>query len=140
MKCVWARTHTRAQGLECTAMSQASRQSARERGAIALLGVPYDAASSFARGAAEAPPLIRRALRSPSSNLWTEDGTDLGVEGTLMDVGDVALSDPDDRGERTRDEIEAAVADLLARGLRPVILGGDHSISYPVVRAFRRVY
>lgn len=111
-----------------------------ETHAVALLGVPYDASSSFQRGPAEAPPLIRRALHSPSSNLWTENGTDLGADGALADAGDVTLTDPDERSERTRGEIEAAVAALLAQGARPLVLGGDHSITYPVLRAFHRVH
>src|SRR5581483_7596760 len=111
-----------------------------ETHAVALLGVLYDASSSFQRGPAEAPPLIRRALHSPSSNLWTENGTDLGADGALADAGDVTLTDPDERSERTRGEIEAAVAALLAQGARPLVLGGDHSITYPVLRAFHRVH
>ncbi len=111
-----------------------------ETHAVALLGVPYDASSSFQRGPAEAPPLIRRALHSPASNLWTEDGTNLGADGALADAGDVTLTDPDERSERTRGEIEAAVAALLAQGARPLVLGGDHSITYPVLRAFHRVH
>src|SRR5262244_830315 len=99
-----------------------------KEGAVTLLGVPYDASSSFQRGPAEAPPLIRRALHSPSSNMWTEDGTDLGAADMLADAGDLVLSDPDERSSRTRREIETAVWTLLARGARPLVLGGDHSI------------
>ena len=44
---------------------------------VTLLGVPWDASSSFQRGAAAAPPLIRQALWSPSSNPWNERGDDL---------------------------------------------------------------
>ena len=39
-----------------------------------LLGVPWDLSSSYVRGAAAAPPLIRRALWSPSTNSATELG------------------------------------------------------------------
>lgn len=109
-------------------------------GTVTLLGVPYDASSSFQRGPAEAPPLIRQALRSSSSNMWTEDGTDLGAEGALADAGNVAMTDSDESSERTRGEIEAAVAALLAGGVHLLTLGGDHSITYPVLRAFHSVY
>jgi arginase len=107
---------------------------------VTLLGVPYDASSSFQRGPAEAPPLIRKALHSPSSNMWTEDGTDLGADGVLADAGDVKLTDPEESSERTRGEITAAVAALLSRGARPLMLGGDHSITYPALCAFHAVY
>ena len=46
---------------------------------VTVVGVPTDANSSFARGAALAPPIIREALHSPSTNLCTENGIDLDV-------------------------------------------------------------
>ena len=98
---------------------------------VALLGLPSDVNSSHRRGAAAAPPRIRAALRSPASNLASETGVDLGAPGLLADEGDLALDD----GPRDRERIEAAVAGLIARGRRPLLLGGDHSITYPAVRA-----
>ena len=97
-----------------------------------LLGVPWDRSSSFERGAAEGPPHIRRALWSASTNSATELGLAVEAE-TLEDAGDVAL---DDDGPRARAAIEAAVRAILARQAVPVVLGGDHSITYPVLRAF----
>ena len=49
------------------------------RGTPTLLGLPYDASSSFLKGTAAAPPLIRQALHSPAGNPWTETGVDLGA-------------------------------------------------------------
>ena len=51
------------------------------RGTPTLLGLPYDASSSFLKGTAAAPPLIRQALHSPAGNPWTEMGVDLGADG-----------------------------------------------------------
>lgn len=96
-----------------------------------LLGVPFDAASSALRGSAAAPPAIRRALRNDSSNLWSESFVDLAAPGAFGDAGDVAL------GGAPRDAIRGAVATILADGGRPVVLGGDHSITHPVVAAVR---
>jgi agmatinase len=103
---------------------------------VALVGVPYDASSSFQRGSAEAPPVIRRAFTSPASHLTTQLGIDLEQAGLVHDAGDVSV--PEDAG--AREKIETAVARLLDRGLRPLVLGGDHSITYPVLRAFRGRY
>ena len=61
---------------------------------VTLLGAPWDGSSSFQRGAALAPPLIRAALSSSSSNLWNERGDDLGADGVLADAGDLTLPDP----------------------------------------------
>ena len=102
-----------------------------------LLGVPYDAASSFLRGAAEAPPLIREALYSSASNLWSEGGVDLGATGALADAGEVHI-DAHLRGAEVHALIERAVTKLVERGGRPIVLGGDHSISSSIVRALRR--
>jgi arginase len=96
-----------------------------------LLGLPYDGSSSFQRGAAEAPPLIRKALHSPAGNRWTEALIDLGAPGRLYDAGDVRIPD----GPGARETIERAVDALLDRGVRPLFLGGDHSVTYPILRA-----
>ena len=60
-------------------------------GTPTLIGLPYDASSSFRRGTAAAPPSIREALHSPAGNAWTETGVDLSRDGALGDVGDVPL-------------------------------------------------
>jgi len=99
-----------------------------------LLGLPYDASSSFVRGTAAAPPLIRQALHSPAGNPWTETGVDLGVDGALGDAGDLPLGTS---AADARIKIEEAVRTLLESGGRPIALGGDHSVTYPIVRALR---
>lgn len=98
-----------------------------------LLGVPWDASSSFQRGAAEAPPKIREALWSPSSNTWNERGDDVASADVLVDAGDLVL--PED-GAVARERIEQAVRVRLDAGQVPIVLGGDHSITYPVLRAW----
>jgi arginase len=100
----------------------------------ALIGFCYDESSSFLRGAAEAPPLIRCAFLSESSNLWSETGIDLGKRDTYFDAGDVVSSD----GKDILPTIEHSIAQLLDRDLRPISLGGDHSITYPIMRAMSR--
>jgi arginase len=100
---------------------------------LALLGLPWDRSSSFARGAAAAPPHIRRALWSPSTNTATEAGVAIEPD-TLDDRGDLALPD---EPAAARQAIERGVAGLLADGRMPLLLGGDHSVTYPILRAFR---
>jgi len=103
---------------------------------VAVLGVPWDERSSFLRGAALAPPVVRAALRSPSSNLSTESGLDLGAEPRLLDAGDLEVPP----GDAALAAIEQGVARVLAGGARVLALGGDHAISYPVVRAQARAH
>ena len=94
-----------------------------------LIGVPYDASSSFLRGSAAAPPLIRHALWSPAGNRFTENGADLTG---LTDAGDLRLSETP---AEARDQIELGIGAVLASGFQPIALGGDHSITYPILRA-----
>jgi arginase len=101
-----------------------------------LVGVPYDASSSFLRGAAGAPALIREALASPAGNEWSEEGIDVFAAGALGDAGDLEL--PGVPGEHTRALITDGVAAVLEAGGRPISLGGDHSITHPLLRAVNR--
>lgn len=100
-----------------------------------LIGLPYDASSSFLRGPALAPPRIREALRSPAGNSWTERLHDLSAPNVLLDAGDLALG----ADETARAAIESGIRALLARPARPIALGGDHSVTYPVLRAINTV-
>lgn len=100
-----------------------------------LLGIPFDANSSYLRGPAAAPPRIREALGCDASNQWSESGVDVGAAGGFADAGDLSLND-----NTAFAEIELAVAGLLQKNTRPVLLGGDHSITYPIIKAFARRY
>ena len=99
-----------------------------------LIGVPYDASSSFLRGSAAAPPLIRQALHSPAANNYTERGADLSQ---LADAGDLALTDD---AANARVMIQAGIELSLKNGFAPIALGGDHSITYPIIRAIACVH
>jgi agmatinase len=101
-----------------------------------LLGIPHDASSSFLRGAAAAPPLIRAALHSSASNTWSELGVDVFADGGLQDAGDLML-DRAGRPGAWADAISDAVATLARQGRAPLVLGGDHAITFPVVRGIR---
>ncbi len=105
---------------------------------VALLGVPYDAGSSFQRGPARAPAAIREALWSEAGNSWSELGVDLG-NARLEDAGDLSFTDGEPGGDG-RARIEAAVREIVESGRQPLVLGGDHSISYPVLRGMRGRY
>jgi arginase len=102
---------------------------------VAIVGVRYDGSSSYLRGSADAPPMIREALWSEVGNPWSELGVDLSAA-ALDDEGDL-VPDPAASSREVRDAIEAAVRQILESNRRPLVLGGDHSISYPVLRAVR---
>lgn len=100
-----------------------------------LLGIPLDHNSSYLRGPAQAPPLIRKALHSDAWNSWSETHVDLGAGRAFEDAGDLADMEADDAFAR----IESAIEGILKAGKRPVSLGGDHSITFPILRAVGRL-
>ena len=106
------------------------------RGDVALIGVLSDANSSYMRGAASAPPVIRRALHCGSANLCSELGVDLKDNPRFVDAGDHQVADD---GESFL-AIASVIGEILDRGAAPLVLGGDHAISYPVLRAVHRVH
>lgn len=76
--------------------------------------------------------MIRRALHSDAGNLWSEGLVDLSRPGALHDAGDVTLPAV---AAQAMPLIEQAVADVLGASQRPIVLGGDHFVTYPVLRA-----
>ena len=103
---------------------------------IAVIGIPSDGNSSFLTGAAAAPGHIRRALHSPSSNLCTESGFDLGGDERWRSAGDLGAVEE----QPSFDLIEQHVSSLLRDGEKILALGGDHAISYPLIRAHAAVH
>lgn len=94
---------------------------------IAVIGIPSDENSTFLRGPALAPARIRQVLYAGSANLCAESGVDLGQTADWQDVGDLDM-------EGGFGGIETAVSHLLANH-RLVALGGDHAITFPLVKA-----
>jgi agmatinase len=102
-----------------------------QSGKLVLLGICSDDNSSYLQGSAAAPPLVRAALHSPASNLTAENGTDFSSEARFHDAGDRQIAP----GAQAFMEIEQHVAEIVDQGDFPLVLGGDHAITYPVVRA-----
>eukprot|EP01062_Namystynia_karyoxenos_P057028 TRINITY_DN47998_c0_g1_i1.p2 TRINITY_DN47998_c0_g1~~TRINITY_DN47998_c0_g1_i1.p2 ORF type:complete len:326 (+),score=100.95 TRINITY_DN47998_c0_g1_i1:76-1053(+) len=104
---------------------------------IALLGIPSDHNSSFQLGPAAGPPVVRAALACGSSHSFSEGVVNVGAELRAGDCGDLALDNsgtPQAREADRRAIIDAATA--LTRGGAPLLcIGGDHSITFPVVDA-----
>ena len=96
----------------------------------ALLGIPYDRKSSFMRGPSLAPSEIRKYLGSYSTNLYAENG--VSIENNYTDLGDIVVEDYFDIAEQ--------IKNTLSVHTRIVAMGGDHSISYPVIRAYKEYY
>jgi agmatinase len=109
---------------------------------FAVIGVPFDEGSPFAPGARFAPRVIREhSLRFGTGGLYDIDSDsvlapDLVTSGRLVDCGDVDIwpTNP----ARTFQNLTQAVRMVLARGGKPVIIGGDHSITFPILQGYDR--
>lgn len=108
---------------------------------VAVLGVPYDEGTGFRPGARFGPRALREAsLRyaffgagAGKRGYWDlEAGRRRLGQLRLADCGDVDIVALDLEGNLQR--ISDAVKTLVSRGVMPVVLGGDHSVSFPVVR------
>lgn len=98
---------------------------------IIIQGFKFDDKSSFLKGTAEAPPQIREFLHSDSSNTFAENGIDINHQ-CIVDKGDFSFSD--------YFEMEDVTVEHLNQSQRILTLGGDHSITYPIIKAFNKVY
>jgi len=99
--------------------------------AAAVVGVPYDTGTTSRPGARYGPRGIRQASRITDGYSF-DMGVDLIEALDLVDVGDV-FTLPGNI-EKSFDQITAAVNHIFGAGTFPVILGGDHSIGFPVLR------
>ncbi len=102
---------------------------------IGVAGIPLDENSSFLRGSALAPGKIREAFHSDSSNYFTESGRDLKIDKGWLDSGDIDVGSKD-----SFDKITSSIQQLLGKNDKLLLLGGDHSITFPVVRGFHAAH
>ena len=103
---------------------------------VAIVGAPMDDLVSDRPGARFAPRAIRAASCPPGPHL--EAGVDAFADLRVVDFGDAPVT-PADAG-RSHEAIQATVRQVLAAGALPVILGGDHSVTEPNVRACAAVH
>lgn len=98
---------------------------------VILQGIRYDQKSSFQRGSGMAPPLIREAFRCDSANLAAENGKIIEPD-MIDDKGDFEIED--------YFEIEKITRKNLQNEGKLITLGGDHSITFPIIRAHHERY
>ncbi|NPD15621.1 agmatinase [Xinfangfangia sp. D13-10-4-6] len=106
---------------------------------VAVMGAPFDFGTQFRAGARFGPRAIREASTLFSFGLGgaydhEDDATYLGEDVRIVDIGDADIIHTDTEGSHAN--IEAGVRAMLAAGALPVVLGGDHSVNIPCIRAF----
>jgi guanidinopropionase len=101
---------------------------------VAVLGVPFDSATTYRPGARFAPREIRAA--SCMGRGWqTGTRSDIFKELKICDAGDVNAMPLD--LQRAFTNIQARIGEVLDAGALPLTVGGDHSISLPILRAYK---
>jgi agmatinase len=103
---------------------------------VAIVGAPMDDLVSDSPGTRFAPRAIRGAGFGPGRHL--EAKLDPFAELRVVDFGDAPVIPAD--AVRSHAAIEATVGQVLAAGALPFVLGGDHSITEPAVRACAAVH
>ena len=101
---------------------------------VAIVGAPTDDLVSDRPGTRFGPRAIRAASCPPGPHL--EAGIDALAVLRVVDFGDAAVLPADP--VRTHAAIEALVGEVVDAGALPIILGGDHSIAEPDIRAIAR--
>ena len=101
---------------------------------VAVVGAPMDELVSDRPGARLAPRAIRAASSPPGPHL--EAGIDAFAALRVVDFGDAAVAPADPATSHAA--IEATLGEVLAAGALPMVLGGDHAITEPAVRAVAR--
>jgi agmatinase len=104
---------------------------------VAIVGAPFDDAVSHRPGARFGP----RAIRAASYHSGSINSLQLGIEPyewlDVVDAGDAPVTPMDiDRGHLV---IEQKVHDVARSGAIPIVLGGDHSITFPSATAVSRI-
>jgi agmatinase len=98
---------------------------------VAFVGAPFDMGTTYRPGTRFGPQAVRRV-----SALYDGYSLDLGVdileELIIGDIGDIFVIPSNI--EKTFDQIDKAVSHIYESGAFPVIVGGDHSVSYPNIR------
>ncbi len=103
---------------------------------ICVVGIPFDKNSSFLKGAALAPAQIIKSYFSDSSNLWSEKGCNLEAIEHLYDYGDLGFK----IGEDEFNTLTNFVEKVVDQNCHLICLGGDHSVTYPVIKAHAKKY
>jgi agmatinase len=98
---------------------------------ISIQGIQFDKKSSFQRGPELAPPLIREALHCGSLNLFTENG---------ITIEDSRITDKGDFDILNYFDIETITSNHLEPETKVFTLGGDHSITFPIIKAHHKKY
>lgn len=105
---------------------------------IKLIGIPFDINSSFLRGPSYAPARIRLMEKEGSANTFTENGVQIKAGVNYIDHGDLVFETTN--AKKAFQHIYSNTKELLTKEDKVLSLGGDHSISFPIIKAHAEKY
>jgi len=100
---------------------------------VAIVGIPFDAGTSYRPGARFGPQAIRQASRHLRTQYHPAYDTEPFAEQQVADAGDISCTPYNI--EKAVLEIQKGATDLLGKVDRIISLGGDHTIALPLLRA-----
>jgi len=100
---------------------------------VAIVGIPFDAGTSYRPGARFGPQAIRQASRHLRTQYHPAYDTEPFAEQQVADAGDISCNPYNI--EKAVLEIQKGATDLLGKVDRIISLGGDHTIALPLLRA-----
>ena len=103
---------------------------------LSILGIPFDENSSFLKGSAKAPQKIIEAFSSDSSNAYSENGFNCRNTEKIKILDNLELP----YGELAIEKIRTIIKEELEKSNHVLSIGGDHSITFPIIEAFSAKY
>ena len=103
---------------------------------LSILGIPFDENSSFLKGSAKAPQKIMEAFYSDSSNAYSENGFNCRNTEKIKILDNLELP----YGKLAIEKIRIIVKEELEKNNHVLSIGGDHSITFPIIEALSAKY
>lgn len=106
---------------------------------VCVMGIPYDQSTPYLTGSKFGPRRIREVschYGRGDAGFWDPERRTQYLEAPVkvVDAGDVDI-DPMNF-QQTFDNVTETVRKIISKGALPVMMGGDHSVTYPIARAF----
>ena len=102
---------------------------------VVVIGLPTSRNSSYLRASPDAPARVAAAVLREEGNPFAENGVDVSDRSLVRYLGALGLD-----GDDEFDDIRRVAAEAFRLGRHPLFIGGDHSVTYPVVAGLHDVH
>ena len=99
---------------------------------ISIIEIPTDINSSYISGSSKAPPLIKSEFNSEATNKFSENGINLDSMNHWINIENLNTNDQ----KKAFQTIKSVIQDELTNDRYCICIGGDHSITYPIISAY----